>query len=413
MLLLAPPLVLQAALLLSCSPSTDTWQEPAPESGASSEAISDLPTLRLEKVAGGFSNPTFMLCDPQDAGRWFILEKNGRLRVVEDGVTRNIDFIDLTSQVSIESERGLLGMAFHPKFPKQPWVFLNYTDKDGSTRVSRFKVDAEKWIANPASEKNLLTIEQPWANHNGGMIAFGPLDGFLYVGMGDGGAGGDPNNAGQDGSSLLGKILRIDVDKGDPYAIPASNPFVGNDDFRDEIWAYGVRNPWRFCFDPMNGDMYFGDVGQNAWEEISWQPGSSKGGENYGWRILEGNHKFDQKPPEELPEMVAPMHEYSQGGEAGHCSVTGGYVYRGGSIPELDGIYFYGDYCSGGVGSFRVVDGAMVGRVNHSEVFNKGRRLATLVSFAVDADGEMYILTMNGSLYQIVAEGSANGTESD
>ncbi|MDP7062081.1 MAG: PQQ-dependent sugar dehydrogenase, partial [Planctomycetota bacterium] len=218
--------------------------------------------------------------------------------------------------------------------------------------------------------------------------------------------GGDPKGAGQDGQTLLGKMLRIDVNvEGDaPYGIPKDNPFVGNDDFRDEIWAYGVRNPWRFCFDPLNGDLYFGDVGQNAWEEISYQPGSSKGGENYGWKILEGNHKFDKKAKKPIENLVAPIHEYSQGGRAGHCSVTGGYVYRGSTIPTLDGVYFYGDYCSGGVGSFRVVDGKQVGRVNHSENFNVNRRLATLVSFGVDAAGEIYLLTMSGTLYRLEAQ---------
>jgi len=400
------PLLLQTLLLLSCSPSAQAPQELTTSPPPAAAEKTALPPLQLRKVADGFKNPTFMLGDPVDAERWFVLEKEGRLRVVEGGVTRALDFIDLTQTVSVESERGLLGMAFHPLFPDKPWVFLNYTDHEGSTRVSRFTVDLKQWIADPASEKNLLTIQQPWANHNGGMIAFGPLDGFLYIGMGDGGAGGDPHNAAQNGQNLLGKILRIDVDHGEPYAIPSTNPFVGNALFRDEVWAYGVRNPWRFCFDPLNGDLYFGDVGQNAWEEISWQLGTSKGGENYGWKILEGNHKFDPNPPETLPTMVAPIHEYGQGGEAGHCSVTGGYVYRGAAIPALDGVYFYGDYCSGAVGSFRVLDGAQVERVNHSDAFNSKKRLASLVSFAVDAVGEMYILTLSGSLYKIEAAAS-------
>ena len=409
MLLTASPLLLQIPLLLACSPSADTWQEPTASAQAEPPASAqqaELPALQLSLVASGLSSPTFMVCDPVDADRWFVLQKKGRLRVIEGGVTRALDLIDLSEKVSVESERGLLGMAFHPQFPDKPWMFLNYTDSKGSTNVARFTVDTKTWIADPASEKTLLVIEQPWANHNGGMIAFGPKDGYLYIGMGDGGAGGDPNNAGQDPQNLLGKILRIDVDQGEPYGIPESNPFTSNPNFRNEIWAYGVRNPWRFCFDPLNGDLYFGDVGQNAWEEVSWQPGSSKGGENYGWRILEGNHKFDQKPPEQLPEMVAPIHEYSQGGKTGHCSVTGGYIYRGSAIPGLEGVYFYGDYCSGAVGSFRVVDGKQVGRVNHSESFNSDKRLATLVSFAVDAAGEMYILTMSGSMYRIEAAAS-------
>lgn len=404
MLVMAPTFLLQAALLLSCSPSIDTWQEPA-SSSVESESVAALPALQLVEVAKGFRSPTFMCCDPGNAERWFILQKEGRLRFMESGVIREQDFIDLSEQVSTSSEQGLLGMAFHPKFPEKPQVFLNYTNLDGATCVSRFTVDTEKWIADPSSEAILITIEQPWANHNGGMIAFSPKDGYLYIGMGDGGAGGDPNGAGQDGQNLLGKILRIDIDvEGDaPYGIPRDNPFIGNDDFRDEIWAYGVRNPWRFCFDPLNGDMYIGDVGQNAWEEISYQPGSSKGGENYGWKIMEANHKFDKNPPEAVTDLVAPIHEYSQGGKAGHCSVTGGYIYRGTAIPGLEGVYFYGDYCSGGVGSFRVVDGKQVGRVNHSDNFNVNRKLATLVSFGVDAAGELYLLTMSGALYRVEA----------
>jgi glucose/arabinose dehydrogenase len=404
---MAAPLLLQSLLLATCSPTTDSWQEPATDAASqqttTTSKLVELSALKLTLVASGLANATFMCGDPVNADRWFVLQKEGRLRVIEGGVTRTLDFLDLSDKVSTESERGLLGMAFHPQFPETPWVYLNYTDKQGSTNVARFTVNTKTWVANPASEKTLLVIEQPWANHNGGMIAFGPKDGYLYIGMGDGGAAADPHNAAQNGQNLLGKILRIDVDQGEPYGIPASNPFVGNDDFRDEIWAYGVRNPWRFCFDPLNGDLYIGDVGQNKWEEISWQPGSSTGGENYGWRILEGNHAFDENPPQPLPQMVAPIHEYGQGGKIGHCSVTGGYLYRGAAIPGLEGVYFYGDFCSGAVGSFRVVDGQQVGRVNHSENFNRDKRLAGLVSFAVDAMGEMYILTMSGSMYKIEA----------
>ncbi|MCP4092462.1 MAG: PQQ-dependent sugar dehydrogenase [Planctomycetes bacterium] len=401
---MAPTILLQAALLISCAPSADTWQEPASAS-ADGVGAAALPALQLVEVAKGFRSPTFMCSDPSNAERWFILQKEGRLRFLEAGVIREQDFIDLSERVSTSSEQGLLGMAFHPKFPEKPWVFLNYTNLDGATVVARFDVDTKAWAADPSSEKILLTIDQPWANHNGGMIAFSPKDGYLYIGMGDGGAGGDPKGAGQDGQNLLGKMLRIDVDvEGDtPYGIPKDNPFVGISDFRDEIWAYGVRNPWRFCFDPLNGDMYIGDVGQNAWEEISYQAGSSKGGENYGWKILEGNHKFDKKVTEVGTDLVPPIHEYSQGGKSGHCSVTGGYVYRGSAIPALDGVYFYGDYCSGGVGSFRVADGKQVGRVNHSDNFNINRKLATLVSFGVDAAGELYLLTMSGALYRVEA----------
>ena len=221
MLVMAPTFLLQAVLLISCTPSADTWQEPA-SSAAESDSTAALPALQLVEVAKGFRSPTFMCGDPGNAERWFILQKEGRLRFLEAGVIREQDFIDLSKQISTSSEQGLLGMAFHPKFPEKPWVFLNYTNLDGATCVARFTVDTDKWIADPSSEIILITIEQPWANHNGGMIAFGPKDGYLYIGMGDGGAGGDPNGAGQDGQNLLGKMLRIDVDNGGDaaYGIP-------------------------------------------------------------------------------------------------------------------------------------------------------------------------------------------------
>lgn len=192
------------------------------------------------------------------------------------------------------------------------------------------------------------------------------------------------------------------MDGGDPYAIPKDNPFIGNEGFRDEVWAWGVRNPWRFCFDPLNGDLYFGDVGQNRYEELHWQPGSSKGGENYGWRLYEGSHEFRFDGSEEEKTLVPPIHEYSQGGASGHCSVTGGYVYRGSAIPGLDGTYFYGDFCSGAVGSFRVVDGKRVDRRNHSEELDLDHRLTSLVSFGLDAAGELYLVTMGGTVFRLI-----------
>lgn len=394
--LLLPSLTLLVAL--ACGTPTDAWQEPEAKT-----AKEDGPRLALEVVHTELRAPTFLCSDPDDASRLFILEQGGRLRILFNGEFEDHDLIDLTEKTNTVSERGLLGMAWHPQFPKTPYVFLHYSSTSGATQIARFTVDVEKWIADPASEKLLLEVEQPWPNHNGGMIAFGPNDGFLYIGLGDGGAANDPHDAAQDGMNLLGKILRIDVDvdQDQPYGIPTSNPFVGNERFRDEIWAYGIRNPWRFCFDPENGDLYIGDVGQNKWEEIHWQSGSSEGGENYGWRIMEGTHDFDDSGRAAADPLVAPIHEYSHRG--GHCSVTGGYVYRGEQIPWLKGQYFYADICSGSVGTLLVKDGELIERFNRTPELTTESSLAT-ISFGVDADQEMYILCQDGRVFRIVAK---------
>jgi len=394
--LLLPCLTLLAAV--ACGNPTDAWQEPEAKTVADGA-----PRLALEVVHTELRSPTFLCSDPDDASRLFILEQGGRLRMLVNGEFSDHDLIDLTEKTNTLSERGLLGMAWHPKFPEQPYVFLHYSSTEGNTQISRFTVDAKKWIADPASEKLLLDVVQPWPNHNGGMIAFGPNDGFLYIGLGDGGAANDPKDAAQNGMNLLGKILRIDVDveSDKPYAIPPSNPFVDHEDFRDEIWAYGIRNPWRFCFDPVNGDLYIGDVGQNKWEELDWQAGSSKGGENYGWRIQEGTHDFDDSGRSAANPPVAPIHEYSHSGK--HCSVTGGYVYRGEQIPWLQGHYFYADICSGSVGTLLIKDGELLERSNRTEELSSKRSLA-IISFGVDADQEMYIVCQDGRIFRLVID---------
>ncbi|MFK5956762.1 MAG: PQQ-dependent sugar dehydrogenase [Planctomycetota bacterium] len=392
--LLLPSLVLITAV--ACGTPADAWQEP--EANSTPDATQ---TLALEVVRTDLKSPVFLCSAPDDSSRLFILEQAGRLRMLINGEFDDHDLIDLTAKISSISERGLLGMAWHPRFPQMPYVYLHYSNTEGDTIISRFTVDSEQWIADPESEKLLLQVKQPWSNHNGGMIAFGPNDGFLYIGLGDGGAANDPHDAAQNGQNLLGKILRIDVDQGDPYAIPKSNPFVGNDQFRDEIWAYGMRNPWRFCFDPVNGDLYIGDVGQNKWEELDWQSGASKGGENYGWRIEEGTHAFKGSDFETDAALVQPIHEYGHTG--GHCSVTGGYVYRGEQIPWLQGQYFYADYCSGAVGTLKVKDGVLLERTNRTKQLSADSRLTTLVCFGVDADQEMYIVCQDGRIFRIIA----------
>lgn len=361
--------------------------------------------LKLEPVVtGGLSQPLYVCSLPTDAGLLFICQKKGKLVALRDGKVLDEPVLDLSEVVTTSSEQGLLGMAFHPDWPAQPYVYLNYTGDEGTTHVSRFtlRADAPTTI-DPESEVVLLKVEQPWANHNAGQLAFSPKDGYLYFGLGDGGAGGDPNNAGQSPDALLGKMLRIDVNGGVegglPYGVPSSNPFVKQEGWRAEIWAYGLRNPWRYSFDRKTGDLYIGDVGQNAWEEIDFQPASSKGGENYGWRLFEGLHEFKSEDADPAS-VVMPVHELPQ--SDGHKSITGGYVYRGKAMPELQGSYFYGDYVSGHIASFRVVDGKKTDYRDWTEALTPERRLISLVSFGEDADGELYVLCLDGRLFKLV-----------
>jgi glucose/arabinose dehydrogenase len=279
--------------------------------------------------------------------RLFVVEKPGRIRIVEsDGTVRATPFLDIDPLVGDASnEQGLLGLAFHPDYASNGFFFVNYTDTDGDTVVARFSVSANPDVADPDSGVPLLSVDQPFVNHNGGDLNFGPNDGYLYVALGDGGNGCDPGQRAQDPQELLGKILRLDVDSASPYAIPPSNPFAGSVTTREEIWAIGLRNPWRFSFDRANGNMYVGDVGQNAREEVDFQPASSDGGENYGWRCWEGT-QFDTCNDGCSPTHVPPVHEYSHAGPPSRCSVTGGYVYRGSAYPDLTGHYFFADYCS-------------------------------------------------------------------
>lgn len=365
--------------------------------------------LRLEKLVSGMDEPLFLLSVPGDAQTLLILEKKGRLRAWRAGALQSRDVLDLREKISDVSERGLLGMAFHPKFGTgNRFFFVHYSDKNGSTNIVRFLLPAPETadgplIADAKSEKLLLQIEQPWPNHNGGMIAFGPRDGYLYVGMGDGGAANDPHNAGQDLGKLLGKILRMDVDQGDPYGIPPSNPFVKTPGARPEIWAWGIRNAWRFCFDPDNGDLWIGDIGQNLWEEIDWLPGSHPGGANFGWRILEGTHDFDVPPGADRAKLVPPVYEFPHGGTTNHCSVSGGYVYRGSAMPWLRGSYFWADYCSNVIGTLRVDrQGAITEAVDRTSQLDPERTLRAIVSFGEDAQRELYVISLNGTIWKIV-----------
>jgi glucose/arabinose dehydrogenase len=301
--------------------------------------------LRVDLVASGLSDALYLTAPAGDP-RLFIVEQAGRIRIVQNGQLVTTSFLDINAVVRSGGEQGLLSVAFHPSYATNGYFYVNYTDNNGDTRVERYTVSANANVADPGSGKLLLLIEQPYANHNGGLVMFGP-DGMLYVGMGDGGGAGDPMDNGQNPGTLLGKLLRIDVDHGDPYIIPADNPFVGRAGARGEIWATGMRNPWRFAFDQATGLLYVADVGQNRWEEIDIVP-ASRGGLNYGWNLMEGADCYAD-PGCKSDGLVLPALAY---GHADGCSITGGFVYRGRASPSLVGQYFYSDYCSGWIRSF-------------------------------------------------------------
>jgi glucose/arabinose dehydrogenase len=337
-----------------------------------------------ETVVSGLVRPVDLQHAGDGSGRLFVIEKVGRIRVVQDGQLLETPFMDIVERVgSSGNEQGLLGMAFHPTYAENGFFYVNYTDVNGDTVIARYQVTADANIADPNSEVVLLTADQPFRNHNGGVLAFGP-DGYLYAGLGDGGSAGDPNGNGQSLDTLLGKILRLDVNSADPYAIPPDNPF-GN-----EIWAYGLRNPWRFSFDRANADLFIGDVGQGEWEEIDYLPAGTPGGANFGWDYFEGTHPFEGTPPQDA-QLIPPVAEYDHSG--GNCSVTGGYVYRG-SMPEWNGVYLYSDYCSGIIWGLIRSDGGWQNQV----LFDTP---GSITSFGQDESGEIYIITDTGRVLRL------------
>ncbi len=348
-----------------------------------------LPQLQLVEVATGLDRPLIVTHSGDGSGRLFIGEQEGRIRVVQGGQLLATPFLDLTALASCCGEQGLLGLAFHPDYAGNGMLYVDYTDTSGTTVVARYQVSAgDPNLADPASALVLLTQSQPFANHNGGHLAFGP-DGYLYVALGDGGSAGDPLDSGQDLGTLLGKILRLDVDRDDfpadpgrNYGIPPSNPFVGDPAARPEIWARGLRNPWRFSFDRLTGDLWVADVGQNQWEEVDLQPASSPGGENYGWRLMEGTHCYDPPTGCNDGSLTLPVLEYSH---SQGCSITGGFVYRGPSYPNLRGTYLFADYCTGAV-SGAVADGG--GGWTASTLLQTGFLVTT---FGQDEAGELYL----------------------
>ena len=359
-------------------PDTDTPPPPA-DTGD----FPDPNAFTWQFIVSGLERPVDLQAD--GSGRLFVVEKLGHIHIIENGELIETPFLNIEDRVNDSSnEMGLLGLAFHPAYAQNGYFFVNYTGSGGDTFISRFQVSGDPNIADPASEVNLLRVDQPFPNHNGGGLDFGP-DGYLYAGLGDGGSAGDPFGNGQKTDTLLGKILRLDVDSAEPYTVPADNPFGS------EIWDYGLRNPWRISFDPLTGDLYMGDVGQNAWEEIDIHPAGEPGGINYGWDFREGAHEYDGTP---LGGLTDPIAEYSHA--QGHCSVTGGYVYRG-SMPEWNGIYLYADYCSGYVWGLINVGGQWQDQL----LFETGLRIT---SFGQDEAGEVYLVSDGGEVYKLVRQ---------
>jgi glucose/arabinose dehydrogenase len=374
---------------------------PPDQPAAQSTPIKTLktPAVSTKLVASGLQSPTGIIStgDSSDK-RLFVIERSGTIRIVTPGDKSAPQmFLDIQNKVQAGGEMGLLGLAFHPDYAQNGYFFINYVDKDQNTVIARYKVSSDKNKADPNSEKVLLTLKQPYTNHNGGDLAFGP-DGYLYAATGDGGSAGDPENRAQDKSSLFGKILRLDINKGDPYDIPVTNPFAQQTDAEGEIWAYGLRNPWRISFDKSTGDLYIADVGQGSLEEIDLQKANSKGGENYGWRCYEGNQPYQPAGCESADKYTAPVIEYNH--DENRCSITGGYVYRGKENPAFIGKYFYGDYCNGQL-FYAAPEGdkwtqTLAAKTDYS-----------ISTFGQGSDGELYVADFKtGNIYKL--EDSAN-----
>ena len=382
------------------------------------------PSISLQEIASGLDAPVHLTNAADDSGRIFVVEQPGRIQIIKGGQVQNTPFLDIAGRVLSGGERGLLSVAFPPQYAQKGYFYVYYTNLDGNNQVSRFHLTSNPDIADSGSEERILLLLHPtYANHNGGQLVFGP-DGYLYIGTGDGGGGGDPFDNAQNPDSLLGKLLRIDVEPVSPttttftvtatvylpliyqyqepsglaYRIPPDNPFVGIQGYREEIWALGLRNPWRFSFDRQTNDLFIGDVGQNRVEEVDFQPAASSGGENYGWNILEGTLCYDPStncvPPDNYSPPVA---EYEHGtNDSNGCSITGGYIYRGAAYPSMQGIYFFADYCSGKVWGLQQEPGTWTSKLLISS------SPYSITSFGEDQDGELYLVAHEGNIFKVV-----------
>jgi len=392
-------------LLLAAGCAADSTQptpSPSPTDGACAGGapVAGTPALTVERVVGGLDDPVDLQAPRGDRDRLFVVEQPGRIRIVRNGAVA-ATFLDIVGRVGSGGERGLLGLAFHPRYAENGRFFVNYTDHAGDTHLSEFRAASPSSdSADPDSERLMLLIPQPFANHNGGGLAFGN-DGHLYAALGDGGSGGDPFRNGQNLASALGKVLRFDVDSGDQTApgfrVPPDNPFLSTPGAFPAVWAYGLRNPWRISFDRATGDLLIGDVGQGAVEEVDVGLSSRRGGENYGWNVMEGTRCFSPPAGCSTSGLTLPVAEYSHGDG---CSVTGGYVYRGCRMPGYHGTYFYGDYCTALIRSFRLENGQAVDQRDWTSSLS--RDVDAISSFGVDGEGEIYIVDHFGEVYRIV-----------
>jgi len=370
----------------------------APSAGGPAPVPAGWPQISLSRVAGGFDQPVHVAHAGDGSGRIFVVEQAGRIRILENGAVLPSPFLDIASRVACCGEQGLLSVAFPPGFASKMHFYVNYTRRpDGATVVARYRVSVDNAdVSDPASEEILLTIPQPFSNHNGGQLVFGP-DNNLYIGMGDGGGAGDPLGNARNPGTLLGKLLRIDVESGEtPYGIPPENPFILTGGYLPEIWALGLRNPWRFSFDRLTGDLYIADVGQGAFEEVDFQPAGSPGGQNYGWNVMEGAACYNSATCATAG-LTLPVatYDHSQG-----CSVTGGMVYRGAASPDLQGIYFYGDYCSGRIRGLRKNGAGW----ETAALPVPGDPPMNITTFGEDEAGEVYVANYaNGEILKILS----------